>query len=68
MALSVIVPFFVAACDQKAAKTDDEQLCIAKLYPKYDETHLDQCMTACESCRHGNTVTCSMSCKLKGAT
>lgn len=64
LALAMIA---VAACTPEAAEPDGERACAAKLYPKYEVTRLDQCMAVCKSCRGGNTVTCSTSCKLKGA-
>jgi hypothetical protein len=57
----------VAACSPESAQNDAEQVCAAKLYPDYDAKRLDQCMNVCKTCRNGNTVTCSTSCKLKGA-
>jgi hypothetical protein len=57
----------VVACSPEGAQSDAEQACASKLYPNYDVTRLDQCMNVCKSCRNGNTVTCSTSCKLKGA-
>ena len=61
-----IASLVVVACTPEAAQTD-EQICTSKLYPSYDATRLDQCMAVCKSCRNGNTVTCSTSCKRKGA-
>ena len=65
--LLVLASLVITACSQEAAQKDSEQICMSKLYPNYDETQLDQCMAVCKSCRHGNTVTCTTSCKLKGA-
>ena len=64
----VFVSLAVVACSPESAQNDAEQTCALKLYPNYDETRLDQCMAVCKSCRSGNTVTCSTSCKLKGAS
>jgi hypothetical protein len=63
----VFIPLVIVACSPESAQNDDEQTCAVKLYPNYDVTRLDQCMAVCKSCRAGNTVTCSTSCKLKGA-
>ena len=68
LVLSILVIVSLVACKPEAAQTDDERICTAKLYPNYDVTRLDQCMAVCKSCRGGNTVTCSTSCKLKGAS
>jgi hypothetical protein len=57
----------IVACSPKTAQNDAEQTCALKLYPDYDQTRLDQCMAVCKSCRSGTIVTCSTSCKLKGA-
>jgi hypothetical protein len=61
------VLFCVPGCSKRDAAADIEQACAIKLYPHYQETRLDQCLEVCKSCRGGNTVTCSTSCKLKGA-
>jgi hypothetical protein len=58
----------IVACSPESAQNDPEKTCALKLYPNYDVTRLDQCMNVCKSCRNGNTVTCSTSCKLKGAS
>jgi len=64
----VFVSIAIAACSQESSENDAERTCALNLYPSYDVTRLDQCMAVCKSCRGGNTVTCSTSCKLKGAT
>jgi hypothetical protein len=66
--LLIIAAFANVACDQESADAKDERVCASRIFPDYDETHLDQCMTVCKRCRRGNTVTCSTSCKLKGAS
>ena len=63
----LFVAFALTACNEEPTATDQQRICIARLYPNYNEKNLDQCMSACKSCRGGNTVTCSTSCKLKGA-
>ena len=61
------VLFGIELCSQESVQNDAEKTCALELHPNYDVTHLDQCMDVCKSCRSGNTVTCSTSCKLKGA-
>jgi hypothetical protein len=58
----------LAGCKPEAAEPDSERACALKLFPKYSETLVDQCMAVCKTCGKGNTVTCSTSCKLKGAS
>jgi hypothetical protein len=67
IAFLAFVSLAIVSCSPESAQNDAEQTCALKLYPNYDVTRLDQCMDVCKSCRHGNTVTCGMSCKLKGA-
>jgi hypothetical protein len=67
-ALLTIVALTSVACNSDSADTNDERMCAVRLFPNYDETRLDQCMDVCKRCRRGNTITCSTSCKLKGAS
>jgi hypothetical protein len=41
--------------------------CATDLYHSYNPKMRDQCVDACIKCDHGNMVTCSTSCMLKGA-
>lgn len=62
-----VVSVVASSCSQEEAKqTDQQRICISRLYAKYNLKDLDQCMNVCKSCLGGNTVTCSTSCKLKG--
>ena len=65
--LLAIASLVIVTWTSEAAQTDEERICTLKLYPNYDPKRLDQCMDVCKSCRRGTTVTCSTSCKLKGA-
>jgi hypothetical protein len=56
------------ACTPEDEQTEQQRICASRLYPNYNSKILDQCMNVCKSCRGGNTVTCSTSCKLKGAS
>jgi hypothetical protein len=68
--MALLMTFLLMACSSggDGNATAAEQKCAAKLYQNYNEKALDQCMNVCKSCRGGNTVTCSTSCKLKGAS
>jgi hypothetical protein len=44
------------------------QSCSQKERVHGDARQLSQCMDVCKACMNGNTVTCSTSCRLKGAT
>ncbi len=71
IAVWVLIPILAAACTPEGnqnAQTDQQRRCIARLYSDYNPKQLDQCMGACKACMGGNTVTCSTSCKLKGAS
>jgi hypothetical protein len=41
--------------------------CPARLQDNYSRYNFDQCVSACISCEKGTVVTCSTSCRLKGA-
>lgn len=42
--------------------------CAAKLPSNFSPRIYEHCVSACMSCDHGTPVTCSTSCKLRGAT
>jgi hypothetical protein len=63
-----LLAVFLTGCWNEPEYTDQQRTCIAKQYPVYDTKILDQCVNVCKSCMGGNTVTCSTSCKLKGAS
>jgi hypothetical protein len=53
---------------QDGEYTDQQKACIAQRFPVYNAKKLDQCVDVCRACMNGNTVTCTTSCKLKGAS
>jgi hypothetical protein len=57
----------LTSCSQEVEYTPDQRVCIAQRFPNYDAKKLAQCMDICQACMRGSTVTCSTSCKLKGA-
>jgi hypothetical protein len=59
----------VASCSQEqTGYTDEQRRCISQRHSNYDAKKLDQCVDVCEACMTGTPVTCTTSCKLKGAT
>lgn len=58
----------LAACSQEMDYTAEQRVCIGQHYSNYDPKNLNQCLDVCRMCMRGNTVTCSTSCKLRGAT
>jgi len=42
--------------------------CSARLPSNFSARIYEHCVAACMSCEHGTPVTCSTSCKLRGAT
>ncbi|MGO9361209.1 MAG: hypothetical protein ACLP1D_26630 [Xanthobacteraceae bacterium] len=42
--------------------------CVGQLPSNFSPRIFDHCVAACIACDHGNMVTCSTSCRLKGAT
>jgi hypothetical protein len=57
----------LTACSKEPEYTDQQRACIAKQYTVYEARRLDQCVKVCIACMSGNTVTCTTSCKLRGA-
>jgi hypothetical protein len=70
LSLSILaaITLLPAACSKEDGYTDQQRLCIAQQFPKYDNKNFDQCISVCKGCLSGNTVTCSTSCTLKGAS
>jgi len=66
--VAIAASICVASCWQEQTDyTDDQRRCIAQRYYNYDATKLDQCVEVCKACMNGTPVTCTTSCKLKGA-
>ena len=57
-----------ASCSKEREYTDEERSCIAQQYRDYDARKIDQCVHVCKACMKGNTITCSTSCRLRGAS
>jgi hypothetical protein len=60
--------FSLAACSQEIEYSDQQRACIAQLYKQFDARNFSQCVDVCKACMTGTTVTCTTSCKLKGAS
>ena len=58
----------LAACSQEVEYTTEQRECIAQHYTNYDARQLNQCGGVCIACMRGNTVTCTTSYKLRGAS
>jgi hypothetical protein len=52
----------------QAEYSDRQRACIAQRYKELDARNLSQCVDVCKACMTGTTVTCTTSCKLKGAS
>ncbi len=65
----VLLPIglLLVSCNPEGDVTGSTNACATKLYPSYNPKVRDQCVDVCIKCDHGNTVTCSTSCMLKGA-
>jgi hypothetical protein len=63
----IAVALAVAFCSKEPEYTDEQRVCIAKHYFKYNPKDLNQCVAVCEACMSGTVTTCTTSCKLKGA-
>lgn len=57
----------LAACSQDADMTGSVASCANKLYSPFNPKNLDECVNVCLSCERGTMITCSTSCRLKGA-
>jgi hypothetical protein len=60
--------FSLASCSREAEYSDQQRACIAQRYKEFDARNFSQCVDVCEACMTGTTVTCTTSCKLKGAS
>ena len=63
----LIFALMTAACDQEQDITGSTPVCAMRNYSSYNARDMNQCVAACKACDHGNTVTCTTSCTLKGA-
>jgi hypothetical protein len=63
-----LVTFMLFYWRGQAEYSDQQRACIAQRYQKFDASKLSQCVDVCEACMTGTTVTCTTSCKLKGAS
>lgn len=63
----LIACVMLCGCKGEDEYSDQDRRCIAKNYSNYDPKQVDQCVKVCIACMKGNTVTCTTSCKLKGA-
>jgi hypothetical protein len=58
----------MAGCQQETEVTGStSNKCVAELFSAYNPKNLNQCLAVCSRCDHGTAVTCSTSCKLRGA-
>ncbi len=62
LGLSVLI-----GCSKDDEFTPEQKLCVAQIYARYDPSLMEECVDACKKCKGGNTVTCTTSCKLRGA-
>jgi hypothetical protein len=67
--LSVLLAFAVllVSCTPEDETTGSVGRCATDPSYSYNPRIYDQCVAACKKCDHGNTVTCTTSCTLKGA-
>jgi hypothetical protein len=57
----------IAACSKKSAQKDPDLVCASKVHKDYDPTRMDECIDVCKVCSGGTTISCTTSCRLKGA-
>jgi hypothetical protein len=63
----LILAFMTAACNQEQDITGSTPVCEMRAYGSYNPRDMNQCVSACKSCDHGTSVTCTTSCTLHGA-
>ena len=63
----ILVGFMTAACNQEQDVTGSTPFCAMRSSGTYNARDMNQCVAACKSCDHGNTVTCTTACTLRGA-
>ncbi|MFT4119791.1 hypothetical protein [Bradyrhizobium sp.] len=63
----VLFALTLAACNQEQDITGSTATCPMRTYSTFNARDMNQCVSACKACDHGNTVTCTTSCTLKGA-
>ena len=65
--LAVFALPLLIGCAKDDEFTPEQKLCVAQIYAKYDPSRMEECVDACKKCKGGNNVTCTTSCKLRGA-
>ena len=64
----ILALMLMAGCQQEAEVTGStSSACAINLFPSYNPKDLNQCLAVCGKCDRGTAVTCSTSCKLRGA-
>jgi hypothetical protein len=67
LGLGLLAVILQCGCSKEPEYTDQQRLCIGRLYKNYDAKQMSQCVDVCKSCMDGSTTTCTTSCYLKGA-
>lgn len=66
--IAILALMIMAGCQQETDVTGStSNSCAINLFPGYNPKDLNQCTAVCSKCGRGTTVTCSTSCKLRGA-
>jgi hypothetical protein len=63
----ILFALLTAACNQEQEVTGSTPVCPMRNASSFNPRDMNQCVAACKSCDHGNTVTCTTACSLKGA-
>jgi hypothetical protein len=63
----MLAAVLLAGCSKDPEYTDEQRICIARLYRDFDAQQMSQCVNVCKACMGGTTTTCTTSCTLKGA-
>lgn len=65
--LMIGLAFALAGCESETETSDAIKQCTTGATGSPRPRDFDQCVRTCKICENGNTVTCSTSCRLKGA-
>ena len=66
--LVILALMITTGCQQETDVTGStSNTCASGLFPAYNPKNLNQCLAVCSKCGRGTTITCSTSCKLRGA-
>ncbi len=68
---AAVIASVACGCSKDEGYTEQQRQCLARKFPSLpaglSQENLDECVAACTECLAGTIVTCSTSCRLRGA-